>query len=49
MKVVIFQLRLTDDFNTKVKIMATTQNMSKHDYIETAIKEKIENDKLKYV
>lgn len=44
MKTVITQLRLNDDFNAKIKMMAAFYKISKHDYIEVAIREKIERD-----
>lgn len=45
MKSIPFQLRLIEDKNTEVKIAAAQSNITKHDWVERAINEKLARDK----
>lgn len=44
LKVVPFQLRIVEDVNTKIKVDAAIKGLTKHEWIEKAIKEKLERE-----
>jgi predicted HicB family RNase H-like nuclease len=44
-KISAFQLRILSDFSHEIKVIATQKHMSKHEYIERAIKEQMKRDK----
>lgn len=44
-KISAFQLRLLSDLSHEIKVVATLNHMSKHEYIEKAIKEQLKRDK----
>lgn len=45
MRVVPFQIRLLEEMNRKVKVDAANKNLTKHEWIEKAISEKLEREK----
>jgi predicted HicB family RNase H-like nuclease len=44
-KIIPFQLRLVEEVNTNVKVAAAQKNITKHDWVQLAINEKLERDK----
>lgn len=44
-KVVPFQVRLMEDVNRQIKIDAANKNLTKHEWIEKAIAEKLERER----
>lgn len=44
-KIVPFQLRLLEEVNRKIKIDAASKDLTKHEWIERAIREKLERDR----
>ena len=44
-KIVPFQLRLMEDINREIKVDAAMNNKTKHEWIEEAIKEKLDRNK----
>lgn len=44
-KVVPFQIRLMDEVNRQIKVDAAQNNLTKHEWIEKAIAEKLERDR----
>lgn len=43
-KIIPFQLRLVESVNTNVKVAAAQSNITKHDWVQLAINEKLERD-----
>jgi predicted transcriptional regulator len=44
-KISAFQLRILSDLSHEIKVVATQNHMTKHEYIEKAIKEQLKRDK----
>lgn len=44
-KIVPFQLRLLEEVNREIKVDAASKDLTKHEWIEKAIKEKLERDR----
>lgn len=44
-KIVPFQLRLLDEVNKEIKVDATYKGLTKHEWIEKAIQEKLERER----
>lgn len=44
-RIVPFQLRLLEDVNRDIKVDAALKNKTKHEWIEEAIREKLERNK----
>lgn len=44
-KVVPFQLRLLEEINREIKVSAASKDLTKHEWIEKAIREKLERDR----
>lgn len=43
-KISAFQLRIMSNFSHEIKVIATQKHMTKHEYIERAIKEQMKRD-----
>lgn len=43
-KIVPFQIRLLEEISTDIKVDAARKNITKHDWIEQAVKEKLERE-----
>lgn len=44
-KISAFQLRIMSNLSHEIKVIATEKHMTKHEYIERAIKEQMKRDK----